>query len=51
MKCAIRPPVPARLPLVVHKGFSPSDFFLQAFVYVERAACGLCLCVNPVPSR
>ena len=51
-KCAIRPPVPARLLLVVHKGFSPSDFLLQAIVSVERASsCGLCLCVNPVPSR
>ena len=27
MKCVFRPPVLARLPLVVHKWFSPSDFF------------------------
>ena len=52
LKCAIRPPVTASLPLVIHKGFSPSDFFLQAIVLKERdSSCGLRLCVNPVPSR
>ena len=35
IKCAIRPPVVARLPLVLHKGLSASDFFFQAIVFVE----------------
>ena len=52
IKCAIRPTVPVRLPLVVHMGFSLSDFFLQANVFEEQASsCGLCLYVSPVPSK